>query len=100
MATRKYEQTVRADAAERTRRQILDAVYVCLRAEPSTPLSLDKVARQAGVARSTIYVIFESRAGLFEAVNTDLLERGRFERVLEAVEHPDALEHLRRGVRA
>jgi AcrR family transcriptional regulator len=99
MATRRYEQRLRAESAEETRRRILDAVYDCLRAAPTQPLSLEQVARAARVARSTIYLVFGSRAGLFDAVATDVLYRGGFDRVVEAVAHPDAREHLRRGVR-
>lgn len=100
MTTRRYEQRLRAEAAEETRRRVLDAVYDRLREAPTQPVSLDQVARAARVARSTIYLIFGSRAGLFDAVAQDLLERGRFERVVDAVAHPDARENLRRGIRA
>ena len=100
MATRKYEQRLRAEAAEETRRRILDAVYDRLREAPGQPVSVDQVARAARVARSTVYLIFGSRAGLFDAVALDVLERGGFERVTAAVAQPDAREHLRRGIRA
>jgi AcrR family transcriptional regulator len=100
MATRKYEQRLRAEAAEETRRRILDAVYERLREAPTQPVSVDQLARAARVARSTVYLIFGSRAGLFDAVATDLLQRGGFERVLTAVADPDAREHLRGGIRA
>jgi AcrR family transcriptional regulator len=99
MAARKYEQRLRAEAAEETRRRILDAVYQRLRDAPSQPVSIDHVARMAGVARSTVYLIFGSRGGLFDALGADLLERGRFDRIVEAVAHPDAREHLRGGLR-
>jgi AcrR family transcriptional regulator len=100
MTTRKYEQRLRAEAAEETRRRILDAVYDRLREAPGQPVSVDQVARAARVARSTVYLIFGSRAGLFDAVALDVLQRGGFERVTAAVAHPDAREHLRRGIRA
>jgi AcrR family transcriptional regulator len=100
MTTRRYEQRLRAETAEETRRRILDAVYARLRAAPTQPVSLEQVAREARVARSTVYLVFGSRAGLFDAVAIDVLERGGFERVTEAVAHPDAREHLRRGIRA
>ncbi|HEY3008847.1 MAG TPA: TetR/AcrR family transcriptional regulator [Micromonosporaceae bacterium] len=100
MATRKYEQRLRADAAEETRRRILDAVYERLRKAPTQAVSVDQVARAARVARSTIYLIFGSRAGLFDAVAADLMERGGFEGVRTAVANPDARETLREGIRA
>jgi AcrR family transcriptional regulator len=100
MATRKYQQTLRAEATEETRRRVLDAVYERLRAAPTEPVTVDHIARTARVARSTVYLIFGSRAGLFDALAADLLHRGGFDRVLEAVAHPDAREHLRAGIRA
>src|SRR5580698_794268 len=94
MATRKYEQRLRADAAAETRRRILDAVYQWLRERPAEPASIDRIARLARVARPTVYLVFGSRAGLFEAVGADLLERGGFGRLLQAAAHPDAREAL------
>jgi AcrR family transcriptional regulator len=96
---RKYEQRLRAEAAEETRRRILDAVYERLREAPSQPVSVDQVARMAGVARSTVYLIFGSRAGLFDALGEDLYDRAGRDRLLEAVSHPDAREQMRGGLR-
>jgi AcrR family transcriptional regulator len=98
MAPRKYEQHLRAEAAEETRRRILDAVYERLQEAPSQKVSLDQIARMAEVARSTVYLVFGSRAGLFDSLARDLLERGGFERVVAATMHPDAREHLRGGI--
>src|ERR1700743_3927980 len=99
MATRKYEQRLRADAAAETRRRILDAVYQWLREAPSEPVSIDRIARMARGARATGSLAFGSRAELFEAVGADLLERGGFGRMLQAAAHPDAREALRGAVR-
>lgn len=99
MSTRKYEQRLRADSAEQTRRSVLEAVYEQLRTAPAKPVSVEQVARAAGVSRSTVYLIFGSRAGLFEALTTDLWwNRAGFQRVVDAVEHPDAKQHLRGGI--
>jgi AcrR family transcriptional regulator len=98
MATRRYEQRLRAQAAEETRRRVLDAVYDQLREAPAQPVSVDRIARTAGVARSTIYVIFGARAGLFDAFSADLLERGGFHRVLDAIADPDPRVTVREGI--
>ncbi len=98
MTTRKYEQRMRAEVAAQTRRRVLNAVYERLRVAPVEPVSVDRVAQQAGVSRSTIYLIFGSRAGLFDALGADLLDRGGFHRVMEAVERPDAVDGLRDGI--
>lgn len=100
MASRKYEQRLRAESAEDTRRRILDAVGRRLRDAPTEPLSLDQVARLAKVARSTIYLVFGSRAGLLRAFGDDLFERGGVADLTRAVEHRDAREHLRGAFRA
>ncbi len=100
MTTRTYEQRLRAEAAEATRRRILDALEQRLRVAPARPASVDEVARAAGVARSTVYLVFGSRAGLFDALATELWERAGLHRLTEAVAASDAREHLRGGLRA
>ncbi len=100
VATRRYEQRERAEAAERTRRRILDAVIERLREAPAEPVSIDRIAEVAGVARSTIYAIFGSRGGLFDAVAADVLEQEDYERLLEAKHEEDAREHMRVGFRS
>jgi AcrR family transcriptional regulator len=100
MATRRYEQRLRAQSAEETRRTILDALYGVLTAAPTKPASVDAVARNAGVARSTVYVVFGDRAGLFHAFTRDLLERGGFAGVLKAVADPDPRVTVRDGITA
>lgn len=100
MATRRYEQRERAEAAERTRRRILDAVIHHLRTSPGEPVSIEQIADSADVARSTVYAIFGSRAGLFDAVAADVLEGDAYDRLLEAKFEPDAKEHLRAGFRS
>jgi AcrR family transcriptional regulator len=100
VASRRYEQRLRAESAEETRRRILDAVGQRLRDAPTEPLSLDQVARLAKVARSTIYLVFGSRAGLLHAFGDDLFERSGVAELTSAVAHPDAHEHLRGAFRA
>ena len=100
MATRKYQQRLRAEAASQTRQRILEALADRLRAAPTEPLSLDKIADHAGVARSTIYTAFGSKAGLFDAFTTALWERTGLADLSAAVEVPDARDHLRRGIHA
>ena len=100
MATRPYEQRARAEEAERTRMSIIEAVFTRLREAPAEPVSIDQIAHMAGVARSTVYAIFGSRSGLFEAVGRELTERSGYARLLAAKDEPDARDHLRAGIRA
>jgi AcrR family transcriptional regulator len=97
MAPRKYEQGLRAEAAEETRRRILDALYTRLRDQPAQPVSVDAIARAARVARSTVYLIFGSRAGLFDALAAELFTSGEFALVEQAAADPDARASLRGG---
>ena len=98
--TRAYEQKARAESAAETRRRILDGVYECLREEPSTPPSVGEIARRAGVARSTVYLVFGSRAGLFDAFAQELWQRSGLPNLQEAVNVPDAREGILGGIRA
>jgi AcrR family transcriptional regulator len=95
VAKRRYTQRLRAQAAEENRQRILDALYERLREAPERPISVDEVARRAGVARSTIYFVFGSRSGLFDALTDHLLTGPGYQRILEAVRLPDARESLR-----
>lgn len=98
VATRDYKQRKRAETAAATRRRILDAVYEQLRAAPAEPVSIDRAAQAAEVARSTVYVAFGSRVGLLDALGEDLLQRAGFERMLRRSRQPDARESLRAGI--
>ena len=100
MPTREYNQKLRAESAAETRRRILDAVAERMRTAPTEPVSVDQVARLAKVARSTIYVVFGSRDGLFEAFAEDLFERTGLAVLAEATKSADSLEQLRAATRA
>jgi AcrR family transcriptional regulator len=100
VSPRPYEQRARAEAAEKTRRRIVEAVVARLRERPAEPVSIEQVAADAGVARSTVYSVFGSRAGLFDAVGSAVFERSSYDRLLAAKEEPDARQHLRTGIRA
>jgi len=100
MATRSYKQRRRADGAARTRQRIIDAVVERLRVAPAEPVAVEKIAAMAGVARSTVYAVFGSRPGLFDAVGAQLHERAGYVRLVEASHQDDAREALRDGLRA
>ena len=95
---RTYVQDARAEAAAAKRLQLLDAAIEMLGSEPLPRVTLEAVARRAGAARSTVYVMFGSCAGLFDAVARRLLERIGFDRLVAAVAAPDPLEALRQAM--
>lgn len=100
MDKRRYVQRARASATEATRRRILDAARTSLEGGPVGALRVDEVARQAGVARSTVYVLFGSRAGLFDALARHLRDEAGFDELLAAFRQPDALQAMRDAQRA
>lgn len=95
---RTYVQDARADAAAAKRLQVLDAAIDMLASEPLPRVTIEAVARRAGAVRSTVYVMFGSRAGLFDAVARRLLEQIGFDRLVAAVAAPDPLEALRQAM--
>jgi AcrR family transcriptional regulator len=61
----------RRASAERTRGAIIDAAHRLLRDPAGGALSLDEVARTAGITRATLYNHFGSRRALLTAVFED-----------------------------
>ena len=78
MDKRRYVQRRRAESAQETRERVLEAARSSLRSGPLGAVKVDDIAREAGVARSTVYVLFGSRAGVFAALAVALLEQGGF----------------------
>ena len=50
------------------------------------------------MSRSTIYLVFGSRSGLFDALTDQLLQGAGYDRLVEAIGHPDPRETLRGGL--
>jgi len=100
MDKRQYVQRVRAEAADATRRRILDAARATLERGPSGALRVDEVARSAGVSRSTVYLLYGSRAGLFDALARHLRLEAGFDELIREFRRPDALEAMRGSQRA
>ena len=98
MAKRPYEQRLRAESAEATRSRVLDALYDRLGEAPARPITVDEIAVRAGVARSTIYLVFGSRRGLFDALLERVLQGAGYDQILQAVRNPDARETLEGGL--
>ena len=99
MDKRQYRQRARAEAAEGTRRRILDAARATLERGPLGALKVDEVAKAAGVSRSTVYLLYGSRAGLFDALARYLRDESGFGALIEAFRLPDALDALRTAQR-
>ncbi len=100
MDKRRYVQRARAASTEATRRRILEAARRTLERGPLGALKVDEVAREAGVSRSTVYVLYGSRSGLFDALGRHLRDEAGFDELIAAYRLPDALDSMRASQRA
>lgn len=92
---RPYQLGKRQAAADETRARVLDAARTLLtRPEGLSSFSIDAVARQADVARMTVYYQFGSKAGLLEAIFDDLANRGGMDHMGDAFRQPEPLDAL------
>ncbi|MGE0686186.1 MAG: TetR/AcrR family transcriptional regulator, partial [Dehalococcoidia bacterium] len=97
MSPRAYNLGLRVAAAEQTRARIIAAAREILSDEAFDGLSIDAIARRAGVARMTVYYQFTSRRGLLEALFEDIGDRGLgpYLRDVDAYDDPaEGLAHL------
>lgn len=86
MNRRRYDSPNRDAAAEETRRRIVAAAAELLAGPKGfAGMSLEAVAKAAGVSRLTIYNQFGTRRGLLEAVFDDRAERGGLFAIPEAI---------------
>ena len=100
MDKRRYRQGRRAESADATKARILDAARASLERGPVGALRVEEVAREAGVARSTVYLLFGSRSGLFDALARELRDSAGFAALIAASQLPDAIDNLRASQRA
>src|SRR5437870_2218941 len=102
MSPRAYRLGRREAATEETRSRALTAARALLGAPGGlADFSMDAVARQADVARMTVYYQFGSRRGLLEALFDDLAARGRLADHLSATfQQSEPLEALRQLIAA
>ena len=90
MPERIYSSPGRDAMAAETRMRLLDAASLLLRQAPDpSKVSLDAVAKAAGVTRLTVYNQFGSRRGLLEAVFDEVARLGGLHRIPAAMALPD-----------
>jgi AcrR family transcriptional regulator len=88
MSPRPYQLGRRQAQIDESRRRVLDAARAVLGGD-GTGFSVDAVAREADVARATVYYQFGSRSGLLEAVCDDLADEGGMAGLAGAFTRPD-----------
>lgn len=95
MSPRPYRLGQRQVTTEQTRARILAAARELLMASDGfSGFSIDAVARQADVARMTVYYQFGSKIGLLEALCDSLAAQGGMEQLATAFRQSDPLDAL------
>jgi AcrR family transcriptional regulator len=79
----------RAGSTAATRRAVIDAARSLIAQGPWSTFTLEAVAARAGVTRVTVYNQFSSKAGLLDAVLTELTERAGMDRLLTSTKEMD-----------
>lgn len=100
MSNRTACETGRARAVARRREHLIEAARELLVSRGFHGLSLEEVARKAGVTRKTVYNHFGSKLGLLEAIFDAVAAKGEVWRLMEAAEFPDLREAVARAVEA
>jgi AcrR family transcriptional regulator len=75
---RRYVSAQRSEAAEDTKTRILDAAKWLFSRRGIDKVTIAAIAERAGVAASTIYALFSSKAGILRAIMQDALFGVRF----------------------
>jgi AcrR family transcriptional regulator len=96
MSPRPYQLKQRRAGVDATRERILAAARAVL--VGADAFTVEAVAREAGVARITIYDRFGGREALVEAIFDDLAESGGLTRLPEAFREPDPVAAVERFV--
>jgi AcrR family transcriptional regulator len=100
MSPRPYRLGQRQAASEQTRARIIAAARELLIASDGfSGFSIDAVARQADVARMTVYHQFGSKIGLLEALCDSLAIYGGMEQLASAFHRPEPLKALSEYIR-
>ena len=95
MSPRPYQLGQRQAASKQTRNRIISAARELLMVrEGFSGFSIDAVARQADVARMTVYHQFGSKVGLLEALCDSLAASGGMEQLASAFRRPQPLDAL------
>src|SRR6266566_3442764 len=95
MSPRPYKLGQRQASTDQTRARILSAARELLMSSQGfSGFSIEAVARQADVARMTIYHQFGSKIGLLEALFDSLATSGGMEHLARAFRHPEPLDAL------
>jgi len=83
--------------AEARPAEIIDAALTVFSARGFAAAKLDEVAKRAGISKGTLYLYFESKTALFEAMALAIMQGpvlGRLDEIVKAKSAPEALAQL------
>jgi AcrR family transcriptional regulator len=83
---RPYQSQARTEAAERTRRRVLDAGRFLFSRRGIDATTIAQIAERAGVSVPTVYSVVKSKAGLINALVADALFGDRAKEALRRLE--------------
>jgi AcrR family transcriptional regulator len=98
---RRYVSTQRQESADATRARVLEAARALFSENGLDKVTIAEIARAAGVAGSTVYALFASKAGILRALMQATLFGPAFraaQETLAGVEDPVRLIELTAGV--
>lgn len=93
---RRYRSAVREEAASENRARVLATAIRLLGTPELSAMSMEAVAKAAGVTRLTVYNQFGSRSALLEEIFDELARRGDLARIPETMAMPEPRAALRR----
>ena len=95
---RKYSTALRQDLAQVTRQRIIDAARRLLVSGTYSSVTMDDIAREAGVAYQTVYAVFGTKLGLAKAmIEAELKVEGVDDLIARARNEADPEAALRTG---
>lgn len=100
-ARRPYRSAQRQESADATRARVLNAARALFSEKGLDKVTIAEIARTAGVAGSTVYALFASKAGILSALMQATLFGPRFQaaqQLLAGVTDPVELVRLTAGV--
>lgn len=93
---RSYQSPVRQQQADETRQRIVSAAYELLVKEGFAAMTIESVAKEAGVSTQSVYAIFGSKPGLLDAAFDRVRFGPEYHRlVAETLQAEDPLQRLR-----
>ncbi len=96
MSPRPYQSPLRAAHAEETRNRISSAARELFEELGFNAATVTEIARRAGVSAATVYAVYQSKAGIIEALLVDLeAAAGMDWRVPQMLDEPDPHRALR-----